>query len=192
MAPKQGDTIVVAFFNNGGNDPFNTPCTYTAPDPTWSEIDKDDGTHQAAGYESFSHVVGAADTGSYLFGVVPQGGATACRQSQWMHTEISGAAGVDAAKNSYAANTPTFTSTSMTPASINDLAIVFDLPFLADDTQTWSNPAGWNQVTPQGSFNVWPDQELTQSFSTKAPVSETATFSTTAPQGFSAVVLLKP
>lgn len=175
-APAVGDVLVVTFWNNGvagGNS-----NTYTPPSG-WTLVDQDT-SHQYLTYQSFSHVVAAGETNSYVFAP-----ALAQKTHVWIAADIANAGGVDAASNVYT-NGTTWTTPTVTPTQSADLALVFQLPVTRG--VAWTNAPGWSigNVAAQ-----WNGEGLYQPLSSASPISETSTLSA-ASDGFSAIILLTP
>lgn len=174
-APAVGDTLLVAFWNNGQSS--GAANTYTPP-AGWNLVDQNvSGWY--TGYQSFTHLVASGETNSYAF--TP---AAAQRTTTWIASEVSGAGGIDAAKNVYVNNSATWTTPTVTPAQPNDLAVAFQLPFSAN---TWTNPSGWTLGT--GPTSQWHGESLYEQPGSTSAVSQTSTYSA-ATYGYSAIVLM--
>jgi outer membrane protein assembly factor BamB len=178
-APAVGDVLVVTLWNNGQTS--GAPNTY-APPAGWTLVDQN--TAQAyATYQSFQHIVAAGETNSYVFTPL-----AAQRQHAWIAVDAAGVSGVDTSKNNFINNGVTYTTPTLTPSQIGDMAIAVNMP-MTTGTQTWTNPAGWNVGV--GPVPTWRGEAIYQTSSSVSAVSASSTLSGAA-SGFSALVLLTP
>lgn len=177
-APAVGDVLIVALWNNGQSTGASN--TYTPP-AGWALVDQNT-SHAYATYQTFSHVVAAGETNSYVF--TPQ---AAQRQHVWIAADVGNATAVDRSGNTFISNSTSFTTPSVTPSQAGDLAIAFNLP-MTNNSVTWANPPAWTLGTQS---LTWHGEALSETLSSTAATSESSTLSAAA-TGFSAIVLLSP
>ena len=178
-APAVGDVLVVALWNNGQSS--GAANSYSAP-AGWTLADQNlSGSY--ATYQLYSHVVGAGESNAYVF--TP---SASQREHAWIAADVTGAAGIDVAADNAVSNSTGFTTPTVTPSQVPDLALALNLPMVTS-SPTWTNPSGWSPGT--GPSSTWSGESLVQALSSTAPVSAASTLSAAA-SGFSAVVLLAP
>lgn len=178
-APRTGDLLLVAVWNNGRST--GAANTYTAP-AGWSLVDQNT-AHAYAGYQLYAHKVAAGESGSYAFKP-----AAAQREHVWMGVEVANASGIDKHANAFVSGSTSFRAPSLTPSTSGELAVAFEMPQTLSSV-TWSNAAGWTRAV--GPTSEWSGEGLSQTLSSSASVTASATLSA-ASSGFSAVVLLAP
>jgi hypothetical protein len=176
-APKAGDVLVVALWNNGQNS--GAANTYTPPSG-WSPVDQNT-AHTYLSYQLFKHVVASGETGRYAFKPL-----AAEREHVWMAMDVANTTGVDKYANAYVSGT-SYATPSLTPSSGGELALVFNMPDSLSSL-SWSTPSGWTRKV--GPTSVWSGEGIAQNVTSTSAVSETSTISSSS-QGFAGVVLLK-